>query len=427
MGFFSDEKYKRIALPLSVGLSAILAGVSHWKDLREVSCMTFRFCPVLINDPTGVVPTQQVGVSQPTVLATNTVKLNHLTIGILGKPENYQPLVDYLRGRLGSQVNIEVEGDGELPYQSARDQISAKHWDLVFALSPMLSYAAQKRGYHFVGRMFPKSPVYQSVVFVRKDSPIQSLADLGPKTHMALGGFNSASSFYMPAYDLAGKELTVDMGHRGPQIKEMVRNGQADAGAGAYGDLIKPENQDLRIIHQSRDIPGSAVYLSPDIDDADVTVLTQMLLEAPELARDEKHANYGSGKPADYTQFIGITDKVEELLRCSNFNQQPVRFYCSKGTKIAASGLSNSSTITGEVNGWSRPTADTVLLTVIDKGGNTYHVRISQNLLETTPGFANMVGLQHSKVQLGDVVPRATASKLYDVKIASAGQFTLLN
>jgi ABC-type phosphate/phosphonate transport system substrate-binding protein len=426
MGIFDSEKYlafKRIILPIGVVSGLILTGVGHLKDLREVSCAMFRFCPVVVNDTSTVTTTQQTGIVSPPI---NSLKTNHLTIGILSKPENYQPLLDYLKGRFGSQVNIEIEGDDELSYQQARDQISAKHWDLVFTLSPMLSYAAQKRGYHFVGRMFPKNLVYQSVIFVRKDSQIQSLADLGSKTRIALGGFNSASSFYMPAYDLAGKELTVDMGHRGPQIKEMVRNGQADAGAGAYGDLIKPENQDLRIIHQSRDIPGSAVYLSPNIDDADVAVLTQVLLEAPESTRDEKHANYGAGRPADYTKFIEITEKVEELLRCSNFNQQPVRLFCPTDAR-GSRPLPITSTIHGEVNGWSKPTADTVLLTVIDSESHTYHVQISQSLLEVTPGFANMVGLQHSKVQIENVVPKLSGNNLYNLLITSEKQFSLLN
>jgi ABC-type phosphate/phosphonate transport system substrate-binding protein len=426
MGIFDSEKYlafKRIILPIGVVSGLILTGVGHLKDLRELLCTTFQSCLVIVPPPPPPGTTPPTGIILP---PPNSLKTNHLTIGILSKPENYQQLLDYLKGRFGSQVNIEIEGDDELSYQQARDQISAKHWDLVFTLSPMLSYAAQKRGYHFVGRMFPKNLVYQSVIFVRKDSQIQSLADLGSKTRMALGGFNSASSFYMPAYDLAGKELTVDMGHRGPQIKEMVRNSEADAGAGAYGDLIKPENQDLRIIHQSRDIPGSAVYLSPNIDADDVAVLTQVLLEAPESTRDEKHANYGAGNPADYTKFIEITEKVEELLRCSNFSQQPVRFFCPKGSIISPS-LTNNSTIHGEVNGWSKPTADTVLLTVIDNGSNTYHVQISQSLLEVTPGFSNMVGLQHSKVQIETVMPKLIGNKLYNLSITSGKQFSLLN
>jgi ABC-type phosphate/phosphonate transport system substrate-binding protein len=426
MGIFDSERYlafKRVILPAGVALSLILAGVGHLKDLRDLSCSTFRFCLVVVHDPDEITTTPTTGVVVP---IPNSLKTNHLTIGILSKPENYQPLLEYLKGRFGSQVNIEIEGDDELSYQQARDQISAKHWDLVFTLSPMLSYAAQKRGYHFVGRMFPKNLVYQSVIFVRKDSQIQSLADLGSKTRIALGGFNSASSFYMPAYDLAGKELTVDMGHRGPQIKEMVRNGQADAGAGAYGDLIKPENQDLRIIHQSRDIPGSAVYLSPNIDDADVAILTQVLLEAPQSIRDEKHANYGAGSPADYTKFIEIAEKVEELLRCSNFNQQPVRFFCPTGAIVSPS-LTNTSTIYGEVNGWSKPTAETVLLTVIDNQSNTYHVQISQSLLQVIPGFSNMVGLQHSKVRIETVVPELAGNKLYNLSITSEKQFSLLD
>ncbi len=64
-----------------------------------------------------------------------------------------------------------------------------------------------------------KPPFYQSVFFVKKGSPIRSLKDLKPTTVIALGDFNSASSFYMPSYTLYGKRLIVDLGHRAAILK----------------------------------------------------------------------------------------------------------------------------------------------------------------------------------------------------------------
>ena len=140
-------------------------------------------------------------------------------------------------------MQIVIEGDEDLPYQEAKNKLATKQWDIAFTLSPMISVAAQDNGYHWAARMFANyPPYYQSALFVKANSPIRSLADLSPSTKIALGDFNSASSFYMPSYDLYGKTLLVDMGYRGDDIREMVSSGQADV------ELELTEIQFLKIL-----------------------------------------------------------------------------------------------------------------------------------------------------------------------------------
>lgn len=141
------------------------------------------------------------------------VQAKALTIGTLSDPKYNGDLADYLRKELipsnfiefflGKKVDLAIDGDQNLAYQEAKNRIAKKQWDIAFTLSPIVSVAAKDNGYRFAALMFPENPpYYQSALYVRADSPIQSLNDITPSTVIALGGFNSASSFYMPVYDL---------------------------------------------------------------------------------------------------------------------------------------------------------------------------------------------------------------------------------
>ena len=114
----------------------------------------------------------------------------------------------------------------------------------------------------------------------------------------------------MPIYDLFGKSLQVTMGHRGEMIQELVKSGKADVGATAYEAVKNDPN--FRIIHISRNIPGSGVYLSPKLSDASQKAITQALLNAP--ANIQKTANYGIDQEPDFSYFVDkiiITDSKQ--------------------------------------------------------------------------------------------------------------------
>ena len=174
------------------------------------------------------------------------VKTTNLTIGILTDTKDYKPLEEYLESTLisddfakflkGDKIKVIIDGDRKIKYQEARSRIVNKEWDIAFTLSPMNSLAAKDNGYLYVARMFPSQPsFYQSALFVSsKNNNIKSLKDIKPTTTIALGEITSASSFFMPAYDLYGKTLTIKKGNRGPDIIKMVKNGDAEIGAGAF-------------------------------------------------------------------------------------------------------------------------------------------------------------------------------------------------
>ncbi|MBD2666720.1 phosphate/phosphite/phosphonate ABC transporter substrate-binding protein [Richelia sinica] len=269
----------------------------------------------------------------PTSSASGSTELQlqatTLTIGILSPPKYYQGLADYLKQQFGNKVQIVIDGDEKLSYEEARKRMLNKEWDISFPQSPMLSIAAKNNGYTFAARMFPNSPpYYQATLFTKANSPIKSLNDLKPTHTIAMGDFNSASSFYMASYDLYGKTLKVNMGHKSSKIRELVKTGKADIGAAAY--IAVKDDKDLRIIHLSKQIPGGNVYLSPNLSESDRQTIIQVLLNAP--ANIRKDANYGAGEEADYSQLIKISERTEQVLKCAKFPKEnsvaSVNFYC---------------------------------------------------------------------------------------------------
>lgn len=353
-----------------------------------------------------------------------SLQSSSLTIGILTKPENYNELASYLRTQFGNKVQVIVDGSQSISYSDVRDRLLRKEWDVAFALSPMLSVAAKENGYTFVARMFADKPLhYQAALFVKSNSSIQSLNDLKPTTTIALGDFNSASSFYMPTYDLFGKTLRVDMGHRSQEIQEMVKTGKADVGAAAY-DTIK-NNPDLRVIHVSRPIPGSNVYLSPNLSELDRQTIAKVLLKAPENVKDQ--TNYGAGQEPDYSEFIKISQKAEEVLKCADFKRNPVNFFCS-GSNFTHFSPSSDTTpdIVGRVNGWSRKNDNTEQLNLSGQDNKFYTVVMPRSILNQVPGVSNPLSLQSKDVRVIGVVPREIRNGNFELKITQPNQLTVL-
>ena len=274
-----------------------------------------------------------------------------LTIGTLWTPESLQGLTEHIEENSvpanyfdflsGKKIKVLTNGNKSIPYGEAQKRIEVKQWDIAFANSPMLSIFAKEQGYTHIAGMFPKTPNYQAGLFVKNNSSIQSLNDIKTSTRVALGGFYSASSFYMPVYDLYGKTITADTGNRGQAIIELVRDGKTDVGAAAIGDSIRKDDPDFRIIHVSRNIPSSGVYASPDLSESDQQNIKKLMLTASDEV--QKKANYGDRAEADFTEFKKIVERVGEILICTDFNKNPVTLACT----------GNIETLEGKINGAS--------------------------------------------------------------------------
>ena len=277
-----------------------------------------------------------LGIKSWDYLTKPKISSSTITVGILTSPADYRELSDYLRKELvpanyidylqGKQVGIVIEGDKNLSYQEVKKRLAAKEWDIVFARSPMIARFSQKQSYSYLAGMFPGSPTYKSGIFVKTYSPIRSIDDINSNTVVALSDFNSASGFYMPAYDLYGKTFSAKIA-RGESPMSMVSQGKADVGAAAIGDKLKANNSEFRIIHVSRNIPGSGVYLSPQFS-SQHDQIKQVLLAAPKSIT--KKANYGDVPEPNYSEFDKITDRVDSIIECVDFDKSPVNLFCDK-------------------------------------------------------------------------------------------------
>ncbi|WP_373543063.1 PhnD/SsuA/transferrin family substrate-binding protein [Chamaesiphon sp.] len=277
-----------------------------------------------------------IGIKSWDYLTKTKISNNTITVGILTSPADYRELGDYLRKELvpanyfdylqGKQVGIIIEGDKSLSYQEVKKRLAAKKWDIVFARSPMIARFSQKQSYSYLAGMFPGSATYKSGIFVKANSPIRSINDIKSNTVVALGDFNSASSFYMPAYDLYGKTFSAKIA-RGESPMSMVSQGKAEVGAAAIGDKLKSNNSEFRIIHTSRNIPGSGVYLSPQFASQHQQI-KQVLLAASKSIT--KKVNYGDVPEPNYTEFDKITDRVDSIIECVDFDKTPTNLFCDR-------------------------------------------------------------------------------------------------
>lgn len=340
-----------------------------------------------------------LGIKSLPYFLSSKLQTDSLTIGTLYEVESQTKLANYLRDNLvtnnyfdfiaGKKIEIIVDGDKTLSYQEAQNRIEAKEWDIAFTMSPINSIFARNSGYTFLGKMFPNSQSYQSGLFVRKDSNIYSLDDLKPTTTVALGNFTSASSFYMPVFDLYGKTLTVKTGNRGPKIVEMVKQGQVDIGAAAIGDSIRANDPELRIIHQSREIPSSGVYLSPSLSSQDRQTITKLMLDAPQDIK--KQSNYDAGQEPDYAHLEKIVERIDKVLLCADFNSSQVKLFCPAGF--------TPTIIEGKVNGWSAK-KNGYILKIVNLNKEIFNIFVTPQILQKALGITEIKNLQGTTIKI---------------------------
>jgi ABC-type phosphate/phosphonate transport system substrate-binding protein len=362
-------------------------------------------------------PDTAIKVAKKSSFTTPLLETKRLIIGILGDVEKYAELESYLKQKFGAQVQIQFEGSSTTDYQKSKNKIASQELDIVFTLSPMISIAAKDNGYTWAAKMFPdKPPFYQSVLFVRADSKIRNLEDSKPDTVIALGDFNSASSFYMPSYTFYGKQLTVNRGNRGSKIIELVKTGKADVGATAY---IDTNDLEFRIINTSRNIPGAGVYLSPKLSMQDRKIIKDVLLEAPPSVRDPKKANYGVGEEPDYSQFRSITNRVESMLTCVDWKQKIISFYCPE-QKVGITGV-----ITDISPSIEDPNQARIKLQI--NNDQVYRILLPLSLINQIPGGGSLLNLKNKQVRLIDTQSSKGSDGKLEIKIDRASQIKLLN
>lgn len=341
-----------------------------------------------------------------------------LTIGILTEAKYYEKFKEYLSNQLGASVkDVRIESVDQC-YEVARDKIARKDWDIAFTYSPMNSMAASDNGYTWIARMFPeRSEYYQSALYTKKNSPINSKNDIKPSHKIAFGCITSASSFYMPIYGLYGKTINVSINHR--NIKDLVRNGIVDVGAGSASFI---DESQFKIIDKSHDIPGTGVYISPEISPEIQQRIKTLMDNVPPDIKQEKEANYGKGNEPDWTQFRKIAAKAEAIIQCKNLEQNPVKLYgCQCPSPQVKSGIE------GQVNGFVKINAQILQLNVDDAQGNTYYLQMEPKILSQVPNGSTPILIKGKKVIIQNIKPKSMKSNLFEIKITDSKQIQVLD
>jgi serine/threonine protein kinase len=358
-----------------------------------------------------------------------------LDIGVLRSSRSnsvatYEELTNYfttkLQARFGKGVSAKlhfIDASTDQALERAKQEIKSQKWELAFTSAPMLSAVAVANNYQFAARMAPDRTQNESVLFVRKDSPIKSLDDLTADKTIALSDFNSASGFYMPVYDLFGKTLKVDLNNRSRESIAKVRSRKADVGASNNGTAFK-EATDMRVLHISRAIPLAGVYVASTLGNQDQKLVTDLLLAAPlEL---QKNARYVAGKPIDYTEFLKVVKRVEEVTSCSNWQINPVKFYCgSEGQKPNTAAVDTKDSIVGTTSGFSTYN-DRIEFTLQGAERKTYRLILPRTVLERDPNLDNPIALNFKKVAIKEIQP-VDAGGVSELRITGPGQLHVVN
>lgn len=345
-----------------------------------------------------------------------------LTIGVaIGAPdEDYTALAAYLKDKLGVPVTV----NQDTPYEQLPNRMTRHDWDIAFTRSPIFSIIAEDNRYTGVAVMFPdRPPYYRAALYVRADSPIESIADINSTTTLALGNPESAPTFHMPIYVLYGKTLRVETGNRPREVVERVKSGEVDVGAGRF-DAVK-DDPAFRIIHVSRAIPGAGVYLSPALSKSDQKRITEALLTAPSEVRAKAH--YGEGQIPKYGELRKITARTTQILNCPSLNSksfnlnQPVGLFCKNQSQNTA-GSQTRSHVVGQVSEYKLPSPDKVELKVITQAGEAYFISVSREILDEIP--LNPASTVDQLIQLNAVEPRRLGEKTWEVEITQPSQLS---
>ncbi len=231
--------------------------------------------------------------------------------------QEYQPIVDYLTEhtpyrfelRLGRSYEdavaflckgkVQVASLGGLTYLEAHRRCGA-----VPVVKPLNAQ----------GQAF-----YRSVVVVRKDSPIRSLADL-PGHSFAFASMHSTSGNLVPRGYLkrAGIELQAlrryaNLKHHDAVAKAVLAG---DFDAGAVKDIIGERylSKGLRIIYRSQPIPSVPIVVRPDCDPNLVAAVKAALLEID--ASDPGQAASMADWNAEFRHgFVPAKDSDYDVLR----------------------------------------------------------------------------------------------------------------
>ncbi len=231
----------------------------------------------------------------------------------------FKPLMALLEAELGAPVSFRSAKDYE-----AFDQAVLNGEIDIFFIGPSIYAKLSSTNpdkVRLVATALDKGkPTFKGVIVTKKDSPINSLADLKGKK-FAFGDRDSTLSCYMPAvmmmdagvfdslskYDFTGKH---------DNVATSVLKGMHDAGGLKPDVAEKYMAEGLKIIAESAPVYEHVIAVSPKIDAATFKKIQDAVVNTknPEVYTSIQKSYTGftsTTKPADYASLLDIMNKVD--------------------------------------------------------------------------------------------------------------------
>ncbi len=253
-----------------------------------------------------------------------------LVIGIISYGQEKQTVekLSGFRKYLSDQLRAIIQIEPAFNERIAIERMKRYSWSLVFATPGLAAMAISNYEYSAI---FPLqlNTSSRSIIIVRQDSTFKKLQDLQGKT-IALGQQGSATSYYIPLYNLHGLTLASILFSSTPKLSlEWVRIGKVDAAAISLSDFnfykSKFNSSVFRILFTDyHPVPPGAVLISPKIERKRVDMIRDRMKNAPlPLVREIKYIP--SASPPDYQYMIRVVKRVAAIAQ--NLDSKPVRLF----------------------------------------------------------------------------------------------------
>ena len=242
---------------------------------------------------------------------------------IFEQRRRYRVLANYLSAELGRPVELVTSNT----YHGALNDMAAGQTDAAFMGSLVAALTLEQL--HAQVLVKPQTTdgvsTYHGVIFVRDDSPIKSMDDLAGRS-IAMVRTTTAGHLF-PIYALS--ELNLLTGENAVKIRWVgthdqviheVQDGHVDAGAAKDLRIDAYEKSDpttgYRRLSTSEPVPNNALLVSPELDEAFVQQLRQVLLDMDKHeAGRQVLSDFGAAGflPCEREEYQAVYDMTEEL------------------------------------------------------------------------------------------------------------------
>lgn len=248
-------------------------------------------------------------------------------------PEKLLGDIEYITSWLSEQMGVPVEGFVTFDHAAAVEALRNGDADISFmGALPFVLAEDQIGAVPLLSEVYRGQPSYSGRIFVRRDSGIETLADLRDKD-IAFADPVSESGYIYPLDLFVREGLFTGAGDADgffgqkffaggyQQAMQAMANGLVDAaGASQYADLyLTPDQQaEVRVLAESEQIPSHAVIARPDLDPTLRGSFVQTMLRLNEA--DNRHLlAYLFGPEGYVAADPAVYDGVRETARRYGF------------------------------------------------------------------------------------------------------------